>query len=227
MVQFVLCFLWLVNNSVLSDGRTLLVPVTLVVTGRRNRWVRLQNISCVTGGVQLGVAHLALRRRCMCLAEFAVEVCPSWRSIKWHVGMYVCTSAVPRVVNSGTFVCVRCLNKVCCPVRQSGSRLKRREGIVRTVSDGVCFYSDRWCLQPYRNTVCASFYSVPFTCVTKLVENNQEICVLVISLLFIGKVKNNNMSLWPRIGDSLSYCALPISWGLTTFWVLFEDADYR
>jgi len=27
MVQFVLCFLWLVNNSVLSDGRTLLLPV--------------------------------------------------------------------------------------------------------------------------------------------------------------------------------------------------------
>jgi hypothetical protein len=27
MVHFVWCFLWLVNNSVLSDGRTLLLPV--------------------------------------------------------------------------------------------------------------------------------------------------------------------------------------------------------
>ena len=58
-----------------------------------------------------------------------------------YVCMYVCMcmSAVARAVNSGTFVCVRCLDKVCCPVRQSGSRLTRREGIVHTVSDGVCF----------------------------------------------------------------------------------------
>ena len=53
--------------------------------------------------------------------------------------MYVCMSAVPRAGNSGTSVCVRCLDKVCCPVRQIGSRVNRREGIVHTVSDGVCF----------------------------------------------------------------------------------------